>query len=511
MKLLNVGELKPYPKMKNSYVEWLGEVPRHWAELPLKRISRIDNSGHYGEEPENGECVLPVATTAQINKDGQFAVNDMPKRGFSHKDADRYRCHPGDILVVKSSGSIFNVISGKAGIVESTSPEFVFSNFLLRVVAYRGVVNPPFLFLLLSGHLTGERVKRMVSGSTYPNLRVGEYISALFPIPPIEEQTAIVRFLDHADRRIRRYIRAKQKLIALLEEQKQAIIHQAVTGQIDVRTGQPYPAYKDSGVEWLGDVPEHWGKTRLKVVLSHPTQNGLFKKKDQFGAGAPLINVADVYEERFHVEPSTLDRVQATPEEIRRFQVQDGDIFFVRSSLKLEGTGRSAIATNCSPDTVFECHLVQARPDDCQVNPRYLVVQLNSYAFRHLLISRANMVTMATIAQDTISSCPVVMPPHSEQDRIVRWIDTQWDRITNAIESGNREIDFIHEYRTRLISDVVTGKLDVREAAAELPEVDPLAEDDLDGTIHDKENSNLGELDAGKSAAEYTIAKGVTV
>ena len=77
-------------------------------------------------------------------------------------------------------------------------------------------------------------------------------------VPPLPEQTAIVRFLDHADRRIRRYIRAKQKLIALLEEQKQAIIHQAVTGQIDVRTGQPYPAYKPSGVEWLGDVPAHW-------------------------------------------------------------------------------------------------------------------------------------------------------------------------------------------------------------------------------------------------------------
>ena len=84
----------------------------------------------------------------------------------------------------------------------------------------------------------------------YQDLRSGEYIS--FSLPPLSEQTAIVRFLDHADRRIQRYIRAKQKLIALLEEQKRAIIHQAVTGQIDVRTGEPYPSYKDSGVEWLG-------------------------------------------------------------------------------------------------------------------------------------------------------------------------------------------------------------------------------------------------------------------
>ena len=94
-------------------------------------------------------------------------------------------------------------------------------------------------------------------------------------MPPPPEQTAIVRFLDHTDRRIRRYIRAKQKLIALLEEQKQAIIHQAVTGQIDVRTGQPYPSYKDSGVEWLGDVPKHWEIWRLKILCSMKSGEGI--------------------------------------------------------------------------------------------------------------------------------------------------------------------------------------------------------------------------------------------
>ena len=95
------------------------------------------------------------------------------------------------------------------------------------------------------------------------SLRPEHFKTIYVCVPPFTEQANIVRFLDHADRRIRRYIRAKEKLIALLEEQKQAIIHQAVTGQIDVRTGQPYPAYKPSGVEWLGDVPAHWEVLRL--------------------------------------------------------------------------------------------------------------------------------------------------------------------------------------------------------------------------------------------------------
>ena len=98
-----------------------------------------------------------------------------------------------------------------------------------------------------------------------------------FLVPPLPEQTAIVRFLDHADRRIRRYIRAKQKLIALLEEQKQAIIHQAVTGQIDVRTGQPYPSYKPSGVEWLGMCRSIGSRRPRAPLLSMSWQDARFK------------------------------------------------------------------------------------------------------------------------------------------------------------------------------------------------------------------------------------------
>ena len=107
-------------------------------------------------------------------------------------------------------------------------------------------------------------------------------------LPPLPEQTAIVRFLDHADRRIRRYIRAKQKLIALLEEQKQAIIHQAVTGQIDVRTGQPYPAYKPSGVEWLGEVPAHWEVRRRTKSLGQTLDQGGARRLSRISLGIDL-------------------------------------------------------------------------------------------------------------------------------------------------------------------------------------------------------------------------------
>ena len=102
---------------------------------------------------------------------------------------------------------------------------------------------------------------------------------------------------------------------------------------------------------------------------------------------------------------------------------------------------------------------------------------------------------------------PILLPPQCEQEQAVQWIEDELSSLVTAGESAKRQIEMVREYRTRLIADVVTGKLDVREAAAELPEVDPLAGDDLDGTIHDRENSNLGELDAEESAEEYTIEK----
>ena len=161
-----------------------------------------------------------------------------------------------------------------------------------------GIVSPAYLVLSLSPRLHTDfahllfRERVMVTqylvcsrgvGSIQRNLYWPHLKRVVFPSPPLPEQTAIVRFLGHADRRIQRYIRAKQKLIGLLEEQKKAIIHQAVTGQIDIRTGQPYPAYKPSGVEWLGDVPAHWEVQRLKWVTR--LQRGYDLPADQRVAG----------------------------------------------------------------------------------------------------------------------------------------------------------------------------------------------------------------------------------
>ena len=170
-------------------------------------------------------------------------------------------CWPGDLVINSlwawgrglGVSRYHGIVSSAYGVYRLRPPYSEYSHYIHRLVR-----STPFNFEL--------RVRSKGIWISRLQLTDEAFLDALLPLPPLPEQAAIVRFLDHADRRIQRYIRAKQKLIALLEEQKQAIIHQAVTGQIDVRTGQPYPSYKDSGVEWLDDVPEHWETRRLRTV-----------------------------------------------------------------------------------------------------------------------------------------------------------------------------------------------------------------------------------------------------
>ena len=454
---MKVG-LKRHPVMKDSGVVWLGKIPAHWKIDRFKYLLAERDA----RSASGVEDLLRVSQYTGITK------RKRGDAGHQHSRAESLvgykRVDPGDLVInimLAWNGSLG--VSPFEGIV---SPAYC-------VYRFDGHSEPRYYHYLLRSPVYRARIKAVSTGVVESRLRL--YTDDLCRLravsPPLREQSAIVRFLDHSDWRIRRYIRAKERLIELLEEQRQAIIRQAVTGQIDVRTGQSYPAYKDSGVEWLGEVPEHWEVARLKSVLERPMRNGLFKKKDRFGRGVPLVNVADVYGDEFQVDPDTLERVEASLEELRRFRVRSGDILFVRSSLKLEGTGRSAVALGCSVDTVFECHLVQARPATARVSPRYLVIQLNSSAIRHYLISRANVVTMATVAQNTVTSCPLLVPPPAEQREIVRWVDHHLSRSRVAVARIERQVELLSAYRTRLCADVVTGKLDVREAAGSVPEV----------------------------------------
>ncbi len=243
---------KPYPAYKDSGVPWLGEVPEHWEIQRLKAL--LANVVDQTSERNEHEIYLALehieSWTGRIRESESDVSFDSQVKRFQ----------AGDVLFGKLRPYLAKVACpDRNGVCVG---EFL----VLR--SHGGNLLPSYLEHLLRSKPIIDAIDASTFGAKMPRAD-WQFIGGMEqPAPPLSEQTAIVRFLDHADRRIRRYIRAKQKLMALLEEQKQALIHQAVTGQIDIRTGQPYPAYKPSGMEWLGDVPAHWEMRRGKRTFT---------------------------------------------------------------------------------------------------------------------------------------------------------------------------------------------------------------------------------------------------
>ena len=312
-------------------------------------------------------------------------------------------------------------------------------------------------------------------------------------IAPLSEQAVIVRFLDHADRHIRRYIRAKQKLIALLEEQKQAIIHQAVTGQIDVRTGQPYPTYKPSGVEWLDDVPEHWQLLRLKDVAQ--VQTGLTLGKDY----RSTRTISRLYLRVANVQAGCLDlthvkSINVPLNEADRTTLLTGDVLMTEGG-DIDKLGRGCVWRDEIPGCLHQNHIFAVRCRRGLLSPEFLVGLMGSIHGRAYFEFTAKQTTnLASTNSSTLRKFPIFLPALEEQVAILNVISEETNALDNAIGRSKREIDLIQEYRTRLIADVVTGKLDVRGAATELPEVDTFeGEDTLDDF---RSEADFDELDA---------------
>ena len=312
-----------------------------------------------------------------------------------------------------------------------------------------------------------------------PGLSVERVLNLQLPVPPLPEQTAIVRFLDHADRRIQRYIRAKQKLMALLEEQKQAIIHQAVTGQIDVRTGQPYPAYKPSGVEWLGDVPAHWQVVQLRrVALSRcdgPFGSGL-KSSHYTEKGIRVVRLQNIG----HGEFRNSDAAFISPEyysSLGDHSVVAGDLLIAGLGDSNHPAGRACVAPEYIIPAMVKADCFRFRLDQVRVQPRFAALQLTATA----TVTSALLSTGATrqrINLQSTSARAIAIPAVPEQVLIVDYVAASTSGTIAAQEAAQREIELLREYRTRLIADVVTGKLDVRKAAAALPEGYSLAAED---------------------------------
>ena len=251
--------LQPYPKMKDSGVEELGWVPAHWEVKKLGQIGRLSKGNGASKEDEVATG-LPCIRYGDLYTRHTFFIEHSRACISQQRAKDYTPIRFGDVLFAASGETIEEI--GKSAVNLIRGDVYCGGD----VILFRPNIETVPSFM---GYATGCRpatTQKAQMGRGFTVIHIyGDQLKRLaVPLPPNQEQVAIARFLDYADRRIRRYIRTKQKLIVLLEEQKQAIVFHTVTGRIDARTGQPYLDYKNSEIEWLGRIPEGWNVRRYR-------------------------------------------------------------------------------------------------------------------------------------------------------------------------------------------------------------------------------------------------------
>ena len=442
-----VMKLANYPEYKDSGIPWLGKVPTHWRVMPNRgTFIEVNEQNHPDDE------MLSVTISQGVIKQSVLLEDSSTKDG-SRIDRSYYKLvEAGDIAYNKMrawQGAIG--VSDYRGII---SPAYV-------VQRPRQGNNPNFLHYLLRTPAFAREAERNSYGITSDmwSLRPEHFKIIYSCIPPLEEQDSIVRYLDDADQRIRAYVSAKERLIGLLEEERQAVIHQAVTRGLD-----PNVKLKDSGVEWLGDVPEHWETARLGSLGRFSKGNG-GTKEDEVSAGVPCIRYGDIYTS--HKYFITASRAYIEPEKTSQYTpLRFGDILFAGSGETIEEIGKSAVNLIKEP-SYSGGDVIIFRPT-VRMNAEFTGYATDSPAAQLQKSVMGRGFTVMHIYGNQLKNLQLAIPPIHEQANIVEHISQGTGRIDNAASQAHRQIDLMNEYRTRLIADVVTGQLDVRETVQTL-------------------------------------------
>jgi len=433
-------KLAPYPEYKESGVSWIDKVPKSWKFYRGKNVFKpIDIRSESGTEE-----LLSVSERQGVTP--RKNVNVTMFQAATYKD---YKlCWPGDLVINSlwawKQGLGFSkyhgIISTAYGVYRPKPKQvsdFRYFDYLLRSAVYRWEL----------------RVRSKGIWRSRYQLKDDDFLTMPVLVPEANEQTQIARFLDWKVAQINKFIRNKRRLIELLKEQKQNVINQAVTRGLD-----PNVKLKPSGVEWIGDIPEHWEIRRLKY-LCHNLNEQTSEKQP-----------SETYIALEHVESWT-GRISLPDDEItfdsqvKRFQ--PGDVLFGKLRPYLAKVTRPQTAGVC----VGEFLVLRATGD---VSADFLEQKLRSKRVIDLVNNSTFGAKMPRSDWTFIGNLKFAYPPADEQREILEHIQEKSAEIDQAITRAQREIELMREYRTRLISDVVTGQVDVR--GIEVPEV---AEDEL--------------------------------
>lgn len=452
-----------YPEYKHSGVEWLGAVPEHWSLHKLKYIARFSGGGTPSRENLaywNGDIpwVSPKDMKVQVIVGAEENITVAGLRNSTTSLVP-----PGGVIIVVRSGILKHTVPVAINNVE------VALNQDMKALRFNPKLACPEFFLRwvqgFNNRLLNAWLKQ---GATVESIEQEYLADTIVPMPDIDEQKMIIGFLDHEISRIDTLIEEQQRLIEVLKEKRQAVISHAVTKGLE-----PTMPMKDSGVEWLGEVPAHWGVKALRYLGE--CQNGINIGGESFGSGSPFVSYGDVYKN--DVLPTEVaGLVQSSPEDQQRYSIEYGDVFFTRTSETVDEIGFSATCLQELPSAVFAGFLIRFRPTGKSLYPGFSKYYFRNQGLRIFFSKEMNLVTRASLGQDLLKLLPVTIPPLVEQIKISDYLDRVTAEFGSLLGQCIKAIDLLKERRSALISAAVTGKIDVRGwqplARAQSPELE---------------------------------------
>ncbi|MEA4986243.1 hypothetical protein SDC9_34869 [bioreactor metagenome] len=441
--------MRKYDSYKNSGVEWIGDIPSHWKAVPMRFLlrQRITDGPH--ETPKFLPDGIPFLSVDGI-QDGELVFEGCRK--ISIEDHERYKqkcvVEKHDILMGKAASV------GKVAQVKVDFEFSIWSPLALLKPNHEKITSSYFEYFLKSTYAK-DNANILSTFNTQQNISMTDIPRIYYIIPnSVEEQTAIAAYLDRKTAEIDELIADKKRLLELYEEEKTAIINQAVTKGIN-----PDAPMKDSGIEWLGEIPEHWETSPLKYLGKFI--NGFsFKSTDFETTGVRVLKISNIQHMRIDwSDESFIDEIFYETHE--NFRVLENDLVFALTRPIISTGIKVALIDTTEPILLNQRNSIY-RPTDINVKWFYYIILSSN--FIQEFDSRIDKTgQQPNISSNDIGEIKITIPNEDEQYEIISFIDAVCSEIENKRVKTQKLIDLLTEYRTALISEVVTGKIKVIE------------------------------------------------
>jgi len=443
-------KLKTYPKYKDSGIEWIGEIPEGWDPIRLKYLLNRIDPGCWGSDfDEKGTIIL---RSTEIKIDGSWQIDNPATRSITEKERSNCLLKEGDLLVTKSSGSEKHI--GKTALVNKDIEKLncCFSNFMTRLRPNRKQKSKILHYFLNSDNARSQFNYFSNSTVGLGNLNEDCFKNLIFVKIPLDEQVKIQNFLDKKTAKIDALIEKDKKLIELLKEKRTALINHVVTKGLN-----PEAKMKDSGIEWIGEVPEGWSKNKIKHFSKMITGTTPDSGNEKFWDGDIIwVTPADLSQRKKYVSDSKRKITKEGYDSCgTEFVNKNGIILATRAPIGYATIVKTKLCFNqgCKAFEILK-----------EFYPDYIYYFLT--AFEEVIISKGNATTFGELSMYDLSSFEILKPRFEEQTQIVQYLDKATLKIDQTIQKIGEKIELLEEYKKSLIHYVVTGKVDVREVVA---------------------------------------------